>query len=91
MEILTLKEAAAILGTTPDNLRQSIARGSLEGPQDGPGLVRGRQGSRAIPAREPEGTGMIRRLLSRLRCELSSHDNTTDAFGTYCVRCGYGR
>ncbi len=26
----TLKEAAAILGTSPDNLRQSIARGSLK-------------------------------------------------------------
>jgi excisionase family DNA binding protein len=27
---LTLKEAAAILGVTPDNLRQSIARGSFK-------------------------------------------------------------
>ncbi len=26
---MTLKEAAAILGTTPDNLRQAIARGSF--------------------------------------------------------------
>lgn len=27
---MTLKEAAAIIGTTPDNLRGAIARGSLK-------------------------------------------------------------
>ena len=27
---MTLKEAAALLNTSPDNLRQSIARGSLK-------------------------------------------------------------
>jgi excisionase family DNA binding protein len=27
---VTLKEAAEIIGTTPDNLRQSIARGTLK-------------------------------------------------------------
>lgn len=27
---MTLKQAAALLGVTPDNLRQSIARGSLQ-------------------------------------------------------------
>ncbi len=32
---MTLKEAAAILGTSPDNLRQSIARGALKATKRG--------------------------------------------------------
>ncbi len=32
---LTLKEAAAIIGTSPDNLRQGIARGSLKATKRG--------------------------------------------------------
>jgi excisionase family DNA binding protein len=32
---VTLKEAAAILGTTPDNLRGAIARGSLKAKKVG--------------------------------------------------------
>ena len=32
---MTLKEAAAILGVTPDNLRQSIARGTFRATKMG--------------------------------------------------------
>lgn len=32
---MTLKEAAALLGTTPDNLRQSIARGTFRAVKHG--------------------------------------------------------
>jgi excisionase family DNA binding protein len=32
---MTLKEAAEIIGTTPDNLRQSIARGTLKAQKMG--------------------------------------------------------
>jgi excisionase family DNA binding protein len=32
---MTLKEAAAILGTTPDNLRMAIRRGSLRAVRHG--------------------------------------------------------
>lgn len=35
MNLLTLKEAAEIVGTTPDNLRQAIARGSLKAQKPG--------------------------------------------------------
>ncbi len=32
---MTLKEAAALLGVTPDNLRQSIARGTFKATKMG--------------------------------------------------------
>ena len=64
---MTLKEAAAQLGTTPDNLRGAIARGALAATKIGRDWfvaaeeVRryGVENRRGAPARDPRSTARI--------------------------------